>query len=165
MEDKLNILFQHWNRQDSKALVAESVDVEDIAIEKLIAETTNYCRYSGRLMWILLDFLIRNIDTIDVFELINLTKKEGDISVLGLVADMAKEKREDIRFDQIINESQPNSTKEIFFYRVAKSKFASKITIQETLPIYEKWNYYCNELRYLTTDKELENSILAIQSS
>ncbi len=165
MEDKLNILFQYWNKQDSKALVAESVDVKDIAIEKLIAETTNYCRYSGRLMWILLDFLIRNIDAIDIFELINLTKKEGDISVLGLVADMAREKRNDIKFDQIINESQPNPTKEIFFHRVAKSKFASKITMQETLPIYEKWNFYCNELRYLTTDKELENNILTIQSS
>jgi len=44
-------------------------------------------------------------------------------------------------------------------YRVAKSKFASKITMQETLPIYEKWNFYCNELRYLTTDKELEAEV------
>ena len=164
MGDKLNILFQYWNRQDSKALVAESVDVKDIPIEKLIVETTNYCRYSGRLMWILLDFLIRNIDAIDIFELINLTKKQGDISVLGLVADMAREKRNDIRFDQIINESQPNPIKEIFFYRVAKSKFASKITIQETLPIYEKWNYYSNELRYLTTDKELEAMALTVES-
>jgi len=164
MEDKLNILFQHWNKQDSKALVAKSYDVKGIAIEKLIAETTNYCRHSGRLMWILLDFLIRNIDTVDILELINLTKKEGEMSVLGLVADMAREKRNDVRFDQIIAESQPNPTKEIFFHRVAKSKFATKITMQETLPIYEKWNYYCNELRYLTTDKELEVNVLIVES-
>jgi len=164
MENKLNILFQHWNEKDSKALVAKSYDVEYITIEKLVAETTNYCRHSGRLMWILLDFLIRNIDTVDILELINLTKKEGEMSVLGLVADMAREKRNDVRFDQIINESQPNPTKEIFFHRVAKSKFASKITMQETLPIYEKWNYYCNELRYLTTDKELEVNVLIVES-
>jgi len=162
MEDKLNILFQHWNKKDSKTLVAKSIDVQGIAIEKLIAETTNYCRHSGRLMWILLDFLIRNIDMIDIVELINLTKKQGDMSVLGLVADMAREKRDDIKFDQIIAESQPNPTKEIFFHRVAKSKFASKITMQEPLPIYEKWNYYCNELRYLTTDKELETKALTV---
>jgi len=164
MEDKLNILFQHWNKKDSKALVAKSYDVEDINIEKLIVETTNYCRHSGRLMWVLLDFLIRNLDMIDIIELINLTKKQGDMSVLGLVADMAREKRNDIKFDQIIAESQPNPTKEIFFYRVAKSKFASKITMQETLPIYAKWNYYCNELRYLMTDKELKANVLAISS-
>ena len=31
----------------------------------VIAESTAYCRASGRLMWVVLDWLIRHIDEID----------------------------------------------------------------------------------------------------
>lgn len=157
MEDKLDILFQHWNKFDSKVLVSESKPTENITIENLIAESTKYCRYSGRLTWILIDWIIRNIENVNTEKLLKITAEIGDISVLGLVSDLAKQKRENIKFEYIIKSSKPNDKKEIFFYRVSKSKLASKITIEQSIPIYDKWNYYCNELRYLTTDKELVN--------
>lgn len=161
MEDKLDILFQYWNRYDSKVLVSETLPVDDISIENLIAETTNYCRYSGRLTWILLDWLIRNIDTINTEKLVKLTSENGDISVLGLVSDLAKQKRNDFKFEYLINSSKPNSKMEVFFYRVSKSKLASRITMELSLPIYAKWNFYCNELRYLTKDSELNGKEFA----
>lgn len=154
------MLFQYWNKFDSKVLVSEIKPTGQITIENLIAETTKYCRYSGRLTWILIDWLIRNVNKIDTEKLVNITKKKGDITVLGLVSDIAKQKRNDFKFEYIIKSSKPNDKKEIFFYRVSKSKLASRITIEQTLPIYDKWNYYCNELRYLTTDKELINITL-----
>jgi len=150
MENNLDNIFQHWNNYDSKVLIAEKKTTEKIDIEHLIALSTKYCRYSGRLTWILVDWLVRNIKKLNVLKLIDLTKQIGDITVLGLIADLAKQKYNDINFDYIIKSSKPNDKKEIFFYRVAKSKLATKLTIEQTLPIYEKWNFYCNEIRYLT---------------
>jgi hypothetical protein len=160
MEDQLDMLFQYWNKFDSKVLVSETRPTQQITIERLIAETTNYCRYSGRLTWILIDWLIRNINTIDEKKVVDLTKEHGDITVLGLVSDIAKQKINNAKFEYIIKASKPNRKKEVFFYRVSKSKLASRIAIEQTLPIYDKWNYYCNELSYLTTEKELLNSTL-----
>ncbi len=157
MEDKLNILFQYWNKFDSKVLVSEIKPTDNIVIENLIAETTKYCRYSGRLTWILIDWIIRNIDKINTEKLLKLTTEIGDISVLGLISDLAKEKRRNDKLEYIITSSRPNEKKEIFFYRVSKSKLASRITMEQSIPIFDKWNFYCNELRYLTTDNELND--------
>jgi hypothetical protein len=160
MEDKLDTLFQYWNKFDSKVMVSEDKPTDDIIIEILIAETTKYCRHSGRLTWILIDWIIRNIDKINIEKLLQATIQMGDITVLGLISDLAKQKRGNKKFEYLIKSSKPNDKKEVFFYRVAKSRIASKITMEQTLPIYDKWNYYCNELRYLTTDKELINTNL-----
>lgn len=150
MEDKLDSLFQYWNKQDSKVLVSEAKKTDDIEVENLIAETTKYCRYSGRLMWILLDWLIHNIDKINTEKLLQITARKGDITVLGLISDIAKEKRNSPKFEHIIKASQPNNKKEVFFYRVSQSKLATKLTMEQSIPIYDKWNFYCNELRFLT---------------
>jgi len=157
MEDKLDILFQYWNKFDSKVLVSETKQTDTIEIENLIAETTKYCRYSGRLTWILIDWIIRNIDKINIDKLLQITAKNGDITVLGLVSDLAKQKHENVKLEYIIKSSKPNDKKEVFFYRVSQSKLATKITMEQNLPIYDKWNFYCNELRYLTTENELND--------
>jgi hypothetical protein len=70
--------------------VAPIRPVEPITIEKLIAETTKYCRYSGRLTWILIDWFIRNVDIIDAEKLVEQTIENGDITVLGLVTDLER---------------------------------------------------------------------------
>jgi len=157
MEDKLDILFQYWNKFDSKVLVSVVKQTDTIDIENLIAETTKYCRYSGRLTWILIDWVIRNIDKINIDKLLQITAKNGDITVLGLISDLAKQKRNNINLEYIIKASKPNDKKEVFFYRVSQSKLATRLTIEQNLPIYDKWNFYCNELRYLTTDNELND--------
>jgi len=157
MEDKLDTLFQYWNKFDSKVLVSEIKQTNTIEIENLIAETTKYCRYSGRLTWILVDWIIRNIDKINIDNLLQITANYGDITVLGLISDLAKQKRENLNLEYIIKSSKPNEKKEIFFYRVSQSKLATRLTIEQNLPIYDKWNFYCNELRYLTTDNELND--------
>lgn len=156
MEDRLDLLFQCWNKYDSKVLVSETKQLDSIDIENLIAETTKYCRYSGRLTWILIDWVIRNIDKINIEKLLHLTSLYGDITVLGLISDLAKQKRQNANLEYIIKSCKPNKKKEVFFYRVAKSKLASKLTIEQNLPIFNKWNFYCNELRYLTTNEELK---------
>jgi len=158
MEDKLNELFQYWNKFDSKVLISEVKQTESIDIEHLIAESIKYCRYSGRLTWILIDWIIRNIDKVNIDKLLQITAKNGDITVLGLVSDLAKQKRNDVKLEYLIKASKPNDKKEVFFYRVSQSKLATRLTIEQNLPIYDKWNFYCNELRYLTTDNELNVS-------
>ncbi len=165
MEDKLDTLFQYWNKFDSKVLVSEIKPTDHIVIENLIAETTKYCRHSGRLTWILIDWIIRNIDKINTEKLLELTSEIGDISVLGLISDIAKEKRKNEKLEDIITSSKPNAKKEIFFYRVSKSKLASRITMEQSIPIFDKWNFYCNELKYLTTDNELTNNNLHTHNS
>lgn len=161
MENKLDMLFQQWNKFDSKVFVAEDIATKQVTIEELIAETTKYCRYSSRLTWVLIDWLIRNIEKLNIDKVLQLTINQGDITVLGLVADIARQKRNDNKFNYVINSSHPNNEKEVFFYRISKSKLASKIAMEQSLPIYDKWNYYCNELRYLTADNEINNKINA----
>ena len=134
---------------DGLQVIPEIKPTENIKIEDLIAETTKYCRYSGRLTWILTDWFIRNINQVNIEKLVEITRQKGDITVLGLISDIARQKNNDSKYKYIIGLSKPNDKKEIFFYRVAQSKLASKITIEQSLPIYTKWNYYCNELRYL----------------
>lgn len=160
MEDRLDLLFQCWNKYDSKVLVSELKQSNEIDIENLIAETTKYCRYSGRLTWILVDWIIRNIDDIKIDKLLEATSINGDITVLGLISDLANQKRENPNFKYLIKSSKPNIKKEVFFYRVSKSKLASRLTVEQNLPIFDKWNFYCNEVRYLTTKNEL-NKIIA----
>jgi hypothetical protein len=46
-------------KEKKKNLVARSP-------EEIIAESTAYCRSSGRLMWVVLDWLIRNIQKVEV---------------------------------------------------------------------------------------------------
>lgn len=154
------MLFQCWNKYDSKVLVSELKQSNEIDIENLIAETTKYCRYSGRLTWILVDWIIRNIDDIKIDKLLEATSINGDITVLGLISDLANQKRENPNFKYLIKSSKPNIKKEVFFYRVSKSKLASRLTVEQNLPIFDKWNFYCNEVRYLTTKNEL-NKIIA----
>jgi len=157
MEDKLDILFQYWNKFDSKVLVSESKQTDTIDIENLIAETTMYCRYSGRLTWVLIDWIIRNTDKINIDRLLQITAKSGNITVLGLISDLAKQKQGNAKLEYIIKASKPNDKKEVFFHRVSQSKLATRLTIEQNLPIYDKWNFYCNELRYLTTDNKLKD--------
>lgn len=44
----------------------------------------------------------------------------------------------------------PNRRIEMFFYRLAKSPLAAKLTKGNSLTIFSRWNYLCNEIRYLT---------------
>ncbi len=157
MEDKIDLLFQQWNQFDSKVLVAEAIQTDAVDAEYLIAETTKYCRYSGRLTWILIDWIIRNIDMLNIEKLLLTTARNGDMTVLGLVSDLARQKRENEKLERIIRTSKPNAVKEVFFHRISRSKLATRIAIEQNLPIYDKWNFYCNELRYLTTESELRN--------
>lgn len=154
MEDKLDLLFQYWNKYDSKVLVSQTKETDAIEIERLIAETTKYCRYSSRLTWVLLDWIIRNVDKINTERLLQITAQSGNITVLGLISDIAKQRKDHIKFEHLIKASRPNGTKEIFFYRVSQSKLATRLTMEQNLPIFNKWNFYCNELSYLTNKSE-----------
>jgi hemerythrin len=78
--DRIDFLFQEWHQLGGKTLVAE-VDrsITPRRVEEVIAESTAHCRESGRLTWILLDWLIRHIDQIDEQALVRMTKSIGDL--------------------------------------------------------------------------------------
>ncbi len=150
MESKLNKLFSEWNKLGAAVLVA----IPDSTVgkrkpEELISESTNWCRYSGRLTWVVIDWLIRNIDYIDDSLLFEKTSSKGNIAVLGLLCDAANQKKSHVKFSKILKTCQPNDKLEIFFHRVAKSTFASKLAKENALPLFYKWNFVSNELRYL----------------
>ncbi len=44
---------------------------------------------------------------------------------------------------------QPHRQLEPFFHRVARSPLATKLTQENSLEVFRKWNYLCRELRYL----------------
>ncbi|MCF8244083.1 MAG: hypothetical protein K9J37_02820 [Saprospiraceae bacterium] len=151
MEDKLNQLFQNWQQFGAAVLVAQSEPTvgEAISAEQLIAESTKYCRHSGRLTWVVLDWLIKNKSEINVPELLKATKMEGELAVLGLLANAANEQVPNAVFEKIMKGCKPNPVPDFFFFRIKNSQLASRLTMENPLPIFQKWNFWCNELRYL----------------
>jgi hypothetical protein len=164
MEDPIDHLFQEWNRMGGAVLVAKADSaVARRSVEDVIAESTMHCRESGRLTWVVLDWLMRHIDEIDESELVRETQEMGDLSVLGVLSDAARQRKPHARFDSLIRACPPNSELAPFFYRVARSPLALRLTQDHPLEIFRRWNYLCNELRYLgdqarQTDESLEQS-------
>lgn len=150
MEDRLDQLFQEWHQLGGAVLLKEAKkNVAARTAEEIIAESTASCRHSGRLTWIVLDWLIRNIQKLDIDKLLKVTEDKGDLSVLGVLCDSAKMRNTDPKFEQIIAACVPHNKLEIFFHRVARSPFATKLTRKNALAVFSRWNYLCSELRYL----------------
>lgn len=150
MEDRINSLFQEWHQLGGAALVAEVKPVEDSRRpEIVIAESTAHCRDSGRLTWIVLDWLIRHIDRIDEEILIDETRRMGDLSVLGILCDAAQRRISHVKFEKILKNCVKHKKLELFFHRVAKSRLASRLARKNAIEIFLRWNYISNELRYL----------------
>ena len=150
MEDRLDYLFQEWHQLGGAVLLNESNKITfSRTSEEVFAESTLYCRKSGRLTWIILDWLIRNIKNIDEKRLLQHTNEKGDLSVLGLLCDLANSYDSNPKYNNITTSCIPNNKLEVFFHRVAKSPLAAKLTKDNALAIFSRWNYLCNEVRFL----------------
>lgn len=152
MEHQLNQLFQQWQQLGAAVLVAESDPAlpDVLSAEQLIAESTRYCRYSGRLTWVVLDWMLKNKYQINPASLLKATRENGDLAVLGLLANAAHEQSPDAVFEKIMQGCKPNPSPDFFFFRIKNSKLASRLTMENPLPVFQKWNFWCNELRYLS---------------
>ena len=49
-------------------------------------------------------------------------------------------------FDAVIGHCRPVAEEEIFFHRVGRSKLASRLTREQPIPLFRRWNYLSNEL-------------------
>lgn len=150
MENRIDMLFQHWYDFDAEVFVAEKIGMEKIALETLVAESTLFCRDCSRLLWVTIDGLSKNIEKVNIAKVIVQTQEKGDLSVLGVIADACYQHSLNPIYLKISHKCPKNKEKQIFFYRIAKSKMAAQITLQNPLPLFLKWNFYCNELRYLS---------------
>lgn len=150
MEDRLEYLFQEWHQLGGAVLLREvKNNLPSRSPEEVLAESTAYCRHSGRLTWVVVDWIIHHIQTIDENKLLKLTKEKGNLSVLGLLCDLARAKNPHSKFDRILKSCAPNNKLEIFFHRVAKSPLAERLTKEKPMEIFTHWNFLCSELRYL----------------
>ena len=150
MGDSLDRLFQEWHQLGGAVLLAEiGPRVPSRSPEKVIAESTARCRESGRLTWVVLDWLIQHIEEIDEETLIRETEKSGDLSVLGVLSEAAHRRRPHPKFERIMAACSPHAKLEPFFHRVARSQLALRLTREKALDLFRRWNYLCSELRYL----------------
>lgn len=150
MEDRLDFLFQEWHQLGAAVLLKEvKKNLLSRSPEEILAESTAYCRHSGRLTWVVVDWMIHHIQIIDENKLLKLTKEKGNLSVLGVLCDLARAKNPDPKYDRIVKACTPNNKVEIFFHRVAKSPLAERMTKEKPLEIFTHWNFLCSELRYL----------------
>lgn len=117
--------------------------------EQVIAESTAYCRDSGRLTWVVLGWLVRNIEQVDEGALLQETSRIGDLSVLGVLCDAARLRNPHPKFERIIRACKASDKIEPFFRRVARSRLALALTQKNALDVFRRWNYLCGELRYL----------------
>jgi hypothetical protein len=151
MGDRIDRLFQEWHRLGGAVLLAEvDTSVPVRPAEEVIAESTAYCRQSGRLTWVVLDWLIHHIGQIDEQALLEKTAERGDLSVLGVLCDAASQRSPHPKFERIIRACVPHDRVEPFFHRVARSPLALKLTQENAIDTFRRWNYLCSELRYLS---------------
>jgi len=153
MEDRIDRLFQEWHGLGGAVLLAE-VDsaVTARAVEDVIAERTAQCWESGRRTWVVLDWLIRHIGKIDEQKLLRKTQECGDLSVLGVLCDAARQRNPHPKFERFMRACRPHAELAPFFHRVARSPLALRLTRDGALEIFRRWNYLCNELRYLSDE-------------
>lgn len=131
-------------------LVAESRELPSLRLpEEVVAESTAYCRDSSRLMWVVIDWLIHHIEHLDEQRLWQETIKQGDLSVLGVICDIANMQKDHPKFERLMAHCQPQPHREPFFHRVARSPYATRLAQENSLAVFSKWNYWCQELRYL----------------
>ncbi|MBI5565105.1 MAG: hypothetical protein HY870_09425 [Chloroflexi bacterium] len=144
------VLFQEWHRLGGNVLVVETnPDLPERSAEAVLAESTAYCRDSGRLTWVTLDWLVRHIDQLDVERLLQAMTTAGDWPVLGVLSDAAYARQPHPRLKQIMRVCRRSEVVEPFFRRVARSPLALKLTRENALDVFRRWNYLCSELRYL----------------
>jgi hypothetical protein len=150
VENPIDSLFQEWHRLGGAVLLtAEDRDLALRPAEEVLAESTRYCRHSGRLTWVVLDWLIRHAGQIDAEALLDTTREVGDLSVLGVLADAAYQRNTHPLLRRLMDACSPHPRTELFFHRVAASPLASKLTREAPLELFRRWNYLCNEPRYL----------------
>ena len=150
MGDRIDHLFQEWVQLGGAVLLAEvDAAVSARSPEQVIAESTAYCRESGRLTWVVLAWLLRHIDQVDENALVRETRELGDLSVLGVLCDAARLRHPHPKFERIIRACQAPDKVEPFFRRVARSRVALTLTQEHALDVFRRWNYLCSELRYL----------------
>ena len=70
-----------------------------------------------------------------------------------MVAIELHEQSADAIFEKIMKGCKPNPAPDFFFFRIKNSKLASRLTMENPLPVFQKWNFWCNELRYLSVAK------------
>jgi hypothetical protein len=145
----------------SVLLAAPDADATFRSPEEIIAESTAHCRDSGRLTWVVLDWLIRHVGEIDDRALLERTAELGDLSVLGVLCDAARQRNPHPKFDRLIADCVPHPELVHFFHRVARSPLASRLAREDALPLFRRWNYLCSELRYLGEDQR-ETAVSAV---
>ena len=150
MEDRVDRLFQEWHRLGGAVLLAEVKAIPHVRPpEELIAESTACCRSSGRLTWVVLDWIARRIDEIDEKLLLRHVAEQGDSSVLGVLCDAAQQRNPHRKLAWLIQRCVPNRELVPFFHRVAQSPLASRLARENAVEVFRRWNYLCSELRYL----------------
>jgi len=149
----LDYLFQEWHLLGGAVLLAGANTVESPRPpEEVIAESTLHCRESGRLTWIVLDWLIDHVSEIDEQALLRNMAELGELSVLGVLCDAANQFRPNPKFERLMRGCKPHQELAPFFYRVAQSKLASRLARENSIEIFRRWNYLCGELRYMKSD-------------
>jgi len=150
MGDSLDRLFREWHQLGGAVLLAEiSPNAPVRSPEKIIAESTAHCRESGRLTWVVLDWLIQHIEEVDEETLLQEAENFGELSVLGVLSEAAHQRKPHPKFEWIMAACAPHDKLEPFFYRVSRSPLALRLTRERALDLFRRWNYLCSELRYL----------------
>lgn len=151
MESRLDDLFQEWGQSGAAVLVAgQRPAVEARPAEQVLAESTALCRDSARLTWIVVEWLRTDVDDLDEQALLDRTQAAGDLSVLGVLCDLADEATPHARFKRIMARCVPHPDREPFFSSVARSPLAARLARENALDLFLRWNYWCAEVRYLS---------------
>jgi hypothetical protein len=122
--------------------------VDDLDIEKTIAETTRTGRYESRILWAMLTWIVTCGDLINVSRMMHFLKT-ADEAVLGAILEIAVKNGADKKLLHIVKKCRPKEAAEILFPRMKKHGFAYAQELTETKEEWKKWGYYCSEISFM----------------
>lgn len=121
----------------------------DVDVEKTLLEGTKQGRKEPRIFWGTLLWMVSYIDMVNISRFSNMLKDYGDAAALGTVCELAYEKNANRKFLAIRQRCYPKKNKEILFYKMAEMEVTKREVINNAIPLFLKWGFYCNYVNFM----------------
>jgi len=136
-----NSLRQKWCRvgyRFNSSAYKNNVDIETLIWESVVAG-----RYDSDLMWAVLTWLCENSDLLNISRFSRILAKNCP-PYFGTLIEIALSNGADSKIKSLINRCKPLQKREVLFDSLATSELLSKREIENALPVFLKYGYYCS---------------------
>lgn len=127
----------------------ETVLSRNVDIEQTLLEGAEQGRRDPRVFWATLLWAATYIDLVNISRLSNMLKGYREISVIGVMCELAYERNANRKFLAVCRRCHYRKDKEIFFYKMAEMEVTKREVINNAMPLFLKWGFYCSYVNFM----------------